>query len=90
VDGLGRVEIDLVLKQSRWQRDPVLELTIQFICLDALTAQQLVEQSDLRLVARRLTQLMPGRCYLKQEDTKLYCVLDWILIEPRDHNFINF
>ncbi len=90
VEGVAQVKIDLVLKHSRWQRLPVLELTIQFSALDLCTDPQLVEQSDLRLVSRMLTQLTPGSCYLKRKDATLCCVLDWMLIEPRSHRFINF
>jgi hypothetical protein len=90
VEGVEQVKIDLLLKQSRWQRCPILELTIQFSDLDPVTCQQLTQQSDLRLVSRMLTQLTPGYCYLKRKDSTLCCVLDWMLVESRFHRFINF
>jgi hypothetical protein len=90
VEGVEQVKIGLLLKQSRWQRCPVLELTIQFSALNPFTHQQLAQQADLHLVSRMLTQLTPGCCYLKRKDSTFCCVLDWMLVESRFNRFINF
>lgn len=78
-ENLVRVVIELRPQPIQWWRPASIDINIQFCCLDRGSCDRLMVDSGLRRVARMLTGLTPGRCYLKQEDTCLVCCICWTL-----------
>jgi hypothetical protein len=87
--GLKRVVIGVEANASRWNTQTI-EITLQFQCHDRLSAQRLLDQSELQVIAQMFDRLMPGRCYVKQMDLEVRCILSWWLSDRSWINLIFF
>ena len=56
--GLVRVSVDLSAPVVSWRQAPAIDINIQFCCQDSMACQRLMDESELRSIARMLTCLV--------------------------------